>query len=235
MITRYNPAQPPTLRFGTTDPELKGSQRRNFNRDIDRFVAIRPKEAPKNIPHALRHLLEDIYKLPRMSEVILHLNESVPQIPGLKKKDHLHFTFGDYNIQIMQREYANGVVNSLRSIKDLNLSCAPRLIQHVRVDSIYSLVITEQPGRANLVPYKDLKVGLPAASKDKFRDEMKTLARNGLVHRYGAKGREHWLVNPASREIVLDAWESLSRLSAMPRNYDPASKFEQLLYGKKQS
>lgn len=183
----------------------------------DSFIRHRQNlEVPRGTPSRLKKVLKEAYKKADPMEVMEVLNLAAKTFPGFQKCSNTLFFCQGYFIELKHRDYANELLRKLNRVQDLKLSCAPELVQHARLNSKISLLITRLPGQWTdaPVPYKKVRLHVSPEKKKQFLAEMETLQANGMVHRFGTRSIEHWFVNPSTGAIVLNSWQSLEKNDA---------------------
>ena len=130
---------------------------------------------------------------------------------------HLVLRHSGYQLERMLTLYAGPLLQKLAAIEPLQLSLAPTIAGVADLPENEKLLIFTYPGlhSAWLAPYSPDAAG---HAKARFLAELQALADAGWQHRFAARGKAHWFINPDTGTIVLDAWHSMAELPEAERD-----------------
>jgi hypothetical protein len=140
------------------------------------------------------------------------MDTAVQDIPGFKQdlKEPLTYYYQNYRITQGLSINLDHEVHNVHYANTLGLSAAPTLVVAANLMTGHTFMLTQ--GDHALVPFSQNRNLVNNNAKQKFLDDMKTLAEEGYVHSYGVKGAAHWFVKPDTGQIMLNQWSSLRPL-----------------------
>lgn len=179
--------------------------------DADRFERMPVMDT---LPDNLKHVWGNLMSASDYNDVYDAMDKAVKDIPGFKQdqKDPLTYYYQNYRITQGLSMHLDHEVHNVNYANTLGLSAAPSFILAAKLMTGHTFMLTQ--GDQALVPFFQNRDLVHNNAKQKFLDDMKTLAEAGYVHSYGVKGAAHWFVKPDTGEIILNQWSSLRPLEA---------------------
>ena len=128
------------------------------------------------------------------------------------------FWYRGYLLHSNLRMTSDETSEKLRFVNDLKISCAPKLIQHIQIDSFKSATILyysncEEKMPLKYIDFENNERKVTKEAKERFLNDAITLLNNGVIHPFFLKGPEHWYIDQ-NGNILLDSWDMLEKMGS---------------------
>ncbi len=112
------------------------------------------------------------------------------------------------NIANLQREH-----DGLMKVQGLNLSCAPRVVELIRVGDLHGVLVTKIEGVSDAELQRALfGAGTPLtteAVRESLRSDISKLRDAGLWNEYLERGGA-WYLNPETKRVIIAPWSGVA-------------------------
>jgi hypothetical protein len=171
----------------------------------------------EDLPDDLKNIKEQLTKAQSCKDIFNILDKAQEDISNFHKivspenTYSIGYHYGDYKILPGLFMHNRDEFQNLSKLKEMNLQCAPSVVDHYRVGADESILVTK--GNGDIIPYNKGKKIVSPEDKLKFMDDLKRLLDQGLFHPYLARGTSALSVNKDIGHIVIDEWIPLRHLS----------------------
>jgi hypothetical protein len=116
---------------------------------------------------------------------------------------------GEYGFRIAAPADAQNMRQNLNLCQELNLTCAPRLVEIIEIPDQTAVVVLMLPGGAGRLPRQVTREdSISPAIVKRYVDSVGRLGERGFVNIVSTH-TEEWLLHPISGDIILEDWSCL--------------------------
>ncbi len=166
------------------------------------------------LPHEVADLIlradADPIKRPRGIEAF---ERALARMTELDRVSTHHYRYGGYVIQAGLTPWLTKQVRALDLLQGLGLTIAPEVVARAEVGEEEWVLVTRYRASlaVRLVPVAQVSGRFSSSVRERFMEDVRSLASRHLVHDYAYRGYESWLVAIGSGAIVLEDWGSALR------------------------
>ncbi|MBI3589812.1 MAG: hypothetical protein HY094_00315 [Candidatus Melainabacteria bacterium] len=192
---------------------INGNPRLNIITIKDLKKDDSPNSNMPSIPPKLQNILSKLQGVTERDD-IYDILDIACENNELKALGNIVFKQGPFQIEVSLRGHSDDLAEKLLTVNNLGIKSAPILVDHIKVNDDYGVLVTYHEGCENdlPLPYDEAYPTVTSEAKLKFLQEMEILLNYGLVHKYAVEGTPHWYVNPTTGYITLDSWHSLEEV-----------------------
>lgn len=171
-----------------------------------------------SIPPQIKPLIKRLHLLRDSNEVTNVFRSAANEIESFKPLNELVYSYKGFVFCKMLRIIGDPAGENLRFVNDLGISCAPMLVDYIKVDDLAGIIVVFFPkGEHGLpIPYQEYEstfCPVSQESKTRFLNDINILLDKDKVHPFVMEGNSHWLVNPKDGAIILGNWGLLKDIN----------------------
>ena len=173
------------------------------------FKSSSTENVKQEIPEEINRVIKDVENIDNFMSARKILRNNYPDFKEIKQG---LYRYKDYIIASGIKFNMASEAGNLRTIADLNLQCAPKLIHYKILKNDEDVVlITQIPGAGN-GELTEVDEDVSVESKRKLVEDYDKLAKNGLFNPAITDSIQNWLVTEQGN-IYIDDWLYLNGLA----------------------